>query len=202
MKSRMNPPLQVGDRIVCYHMEGETAVSPGTEGVVTKITRDPFEARDESIIGVKWDNGSTLNLITTTDMWKMVEKKNIEEQARSQEWDFFSKHPEIFEYFDWRWFRDYLKLVQESGIVNMFEAAPLIYSGREHIDRYHGEGKEDDESFQELLDNADEAKDKFIVNLIDYMQAKDMDVDNMDKINSLARTFSKGLLGAYINFYR
>lgn len=198
----MNPPLQVGDRIICYHMEGETAVSPGTEGVVTKITRDPFEDTEESIINVKWDNGSNLNLITSTDMWKLVEKKNIEEQNRSQEWNFYSKHPEIFEYFDWRWFRDYLKLVQESGIVNMFEAAPLIYSGREHIDRYHGEGREDDESFQELLDNADEAKDKFIVNLIDYMQAKNMDVDNMDKINSLARTFSKGLLGAYINFYR
>ena len=202
MKGKMNPPLEVGDRIVCYHMEGESSVPPGTEGIVTKISKDPFEVQDENIINVKWDNGSNLALITSTDAWKLVERKNIEEQTQVRGWSFFEKNPDLFEYFDWRWFRNYLKLVQDSGIVNMLEAAPLVYSGRDHIDRYYGEGREDDESFQKLLDSADEAKDKFIVNLLDYMQAKDLDVDNMDKVNSLAKGFSKALLGAYINFYR
>lgn len=202
MKGKMNPPLEVGDKIVCYHMEGESAVPPGTEGIVTKISRDPFEVKDENIINVKWDNGSSLALITSTDAWKLVERKNIEEQRDVRGWSFFEKNPDLFEYFDWRWFRDYLKLVQDSGIVNMLEAAPFVYSGREHIDRYHGEGREDDESFQKLLDSADEAKDKFIVNLLDYMQAKDLDVDDIDRVNTYARMFSKALLGAYMTFYR
>lgn len=201
MKGKMNPPLKVGDRIICYHMEGESGVTPGTEGTVTKISRDPFEDRDESIIGVDWDNGSRLALITTTDAWKLIERKNIEEQTR-RGWDFYENNPEIFEHFDWRFFRNYLKLVQQSGIVNMLEAAPYVYSGREHIDRYFGEGREDDEDFQKLLDSADEAKDKFIVNLMDYLQSKNIELDDMDKINSFARTFSKKLLGAYMAFYR
>lgn len=205
MKAKMNPPLEVGDKIVCYHMEGETSVEPGTTGTVTKISRDPFEVRDESIINVDWDNGSKLALITSTDAWKLVERKKLDEQVNQVVgWDFFEKNPDVFKYFDWRWFRDYLKLVQDSGIVNMFQAAPFIYSGKEHIDRYYGEGREDDEVFQKLLDAADESKDKFISNIFDYIQDKDIDVslDDMGKINSLARKFSKGLLGAYINFYR
>jgi len=204
MKAKMNPPLEVGDKIVCYHMEGETSVEPGTTGTVTRITRDPFEVRDESIINVDWDNGSKLALITSTDAWKLIDRKKIDEQVNfTSEWDFFEKNPDIFQYFDWRWFRDYLKLVQDSGIVNMLGAAPFLYSGKEHIDRYYGEGREDDEVFQKFLDAADESKNKFISNIFDYIQDKDIDVslDDMDKINSLARKFSKGLLGVYINFY-
>jgi len=204
MKAKINPPLEVGDKIVCYHMEGETSVEPGTTGTVTRITRDPFEVSGESIINVNWDNGSKLALITRTDAWKLIDRKKIDEQVNlNSGWDFFEKNRDVFEYFDWRWFRDYLKLVQDSGIVNMLSAAPFIYSGKEHIDRYYGEGREDDEVFQKLLDAADESKDKFISNIFDYIQDKDIDVslDDMDKINSLARKFSEALLGAYINFY-
>ena len=42
MKGQLNPELKVGDRIMCLYMEGETSVTPGTYGEVTKITRDPF----------------------------------------------------------------------------------------------------------------------------------------------------------------
>ena len=74
MKGPLNPPLEVGDRVICYHMEGETSVSPGTKGVVTSITVDPFEplTDDEKIISVDWDNGSHLALITSTDAWKKI----------------------------------------------------------------------------------------------------------------------------------
>ena len=34
MKNTLNPELKVGDKIICYHMEGETSVSPGTTGTV------------------------------------------------------------------------------------------------------------------------------------------------------------------------
>lgn len=69
MKGEINPELKVGDRIILYHMEGETTVPPGSEGVVSKIGRDPFD-KDAQIINVKWDNGSQLALLSTSDFWK------------------------------------------------------------------------------------------------------------------------------------
>jgi CYTH domain-containing protein len=45
----LNPELKIGDRIVCFAMEDEVSVPPGTKGTVTKVQRDPFE-EDEKII--------------------------------------------------------------------------------------------------------------------------------------------------------
>lgn len=202
MSREINPKLVVGDRVMILHMEGETSVPPGTQGTVRKVGRDPFESVDSDIIMVNWDNGSQLSIVSATDAWKKLPKETIEEaRGVDSRFEFFKQNTDIFDYFDWRWFRNYLKLVQDSGIVNMFAAHPLIYSGREHIERYYGEGREEDESMEKLLDAADEAKDKFISSLIDYMREKNMDVDDMSKVNSMANKFAKGLLGAYIQFY-
>lgn len=94
--------------------------------------------------------------------------------------------------------------MRDSGIVNMFGAAPLIYAGREHLERYYGEGREDDEIFQELLEMADEARHKLVQGILNYIQEKkpNMDLDDMDKINSMARKFAGELLGAWILFGR
>lgn len=202
MKGPMNPELNVGDRVVIYYMEKESSVPPGTFGTVKKIERDPFEAEGEKLISVKWDNGSSLAIVTSTDRWKKVPTESIEEQTRSNEYNFYSKYPDVFDHFDWRWFREYLKKIQESGIINMLEASPLIYSGKEHIDRYYGEGREDDETFQEVLEMSDESKDKLIQGILDYMAAKNKEFDDMDEVNRLARKFSKELLGVYMTFYR
>lgn len=74
MKGPLNAPLNVGDEIVCYYMEYETSVSPGTKGVVTKIQKDPFESDEDAlIISVNWENGSKLSLISQTDAWKKIQ---------------------------------------------------------------------------------------------------------------------------------
>lgn len=197
MKSITNAPLSVGDRIMCLYMEGETSVTPGTLGEVTGISKDPFEP-DSDIISVKWDNGSSLSLLTVTDAWKKIVEEKINEQRDAVE--SFKRNKDIFKHFDWRFFRDFLFKMRDTGIVNMFGAAPLIYAGKDHIDRYYGEGREDEEKFQEFLEDADKAKNIFVANLIDYMVSKNMDVDNMDLVNSKAREISKKLLDIYISF--
>jgi len=78
----INPELKEGDRIVCYSMEDEVSVPPGTKGTVTKVQKDPFE-KDENIISVKWDNGSTLSLLSGVDKWKLVKQK-IQEQPNRE----------------------------------------------------------------------------------------------------------------------
>jgi polyphosphate kinase 2 len=68
----INPELKVGDRVVCYYMEGENTVVPvGTTGTVKKIVTVPFGMGVQ--YSVKWDNGSSLDLIPETDAWDFEE---------------------------------------------------------------------------------------------------------------------------------
>lgn len=195
MKGPLNPPLNVGDIVVCYHMDGETSVVPGTKGKVRSISRDPFEPEGELIYNVDWENGSTLGLLSSQDAWKKLEQ--IEEQV-DKNWKFITENPEIYEHFDWKWFREYLKTIRDSGIINMFGASPLLYAGRDHIDRYYGEGREDEEEFQSVLDDAEESKNKIIQGVISYMVANNKNLDDMNLVNSYARNFSQKILGLYI----
>jgi len=200
MKGQLNPPVKPGDKIVCYHMDGETGVPAGTFGVVKTVSRDPFETEtDGQIIGVDWENGSKLSLLTTTDAWKKVVEE-IQEQTGSPEYDFFSRNPEIFENFDYRFFKKYLLKLRESGVINMFQASPFLYSGREWIDRYHGENQEDNEAFQEVLEMAENAKNKMIQGLLKYMESKNMDVDDMSRVNNLINRFAIKINQFYMTF--
>lgn len=199
MRGKLNPDLEQGDKIVCLHMEGELSVPPGTLGTVMRVTRDPFE-KDGKLIEVNWENGSGLSLVSTTDAWKKIESEPHKLNENDANWNFVTTNADVFQYFDWRWFRNYLKILRDSGIINMYESSPLIYSGREHIERYYGEGRENEPEFQELLDNADEAKQKLIEGVVDYMVENGKDLDNIDMVNRFARHFSQKLLGVYITF--
>jgi len=200
MKGQLNPPVKSGDKIVCYHMDGETGVPAGTFGIVRTVTRDPFETdNDGQIIGVDWENGSKLSLLTTTDAWKKVVEE-IQEATGSPEYDFFSKNSEIFENFDYKFLKKYLLKLRDSGVINMFQAAPFLYSGKDWIDRYHGEHQEDNEAFQEMLEMADESKNKMIQGLLKYMESKKIDIDDMDRVNNLMRKFATKINQFYITF--
>ncbi len=195
MKSKnWNPPLKVGDKIVLYHMDGESTVIPGTKGVVIKVSKDPFE-EDSDLITVNWENGSTLSLITSTDAWKKIDE-NIQEQREIT--NFLFKNQDILDNFDWRFLRSFLYKIRESGIVNMFESAPLLFSGKDHIERYYGEGREDEEEFQEVLELADEARDKMIQGTLKYLESKKKDIDDIDQINSIIRRFSQKIVTLYV----
>ena len=137
IKRELNPTLKSGDRIMCLHMDGETSVPMGTTGTVRDVVRDPFEDNGQ-IINVKWDNDSTLSLVSVTDQWIKEPVDKLQEQLDSG-YDFFQKNSEIFDNFDYRFLNIYLKKLRDAGPVNMFESTPFLYSGREWIDRYHGE---------------------------------------------------------------
>jgi hypothetical protein len=198
MKGPLNPELKVDDVIMLLHMEKETGVPPGTIGVVTSITRDPWQD-DSKLISVKWENGSNLNLVTAKDMWLKTQNDNIQEQRTdNQSWDYITKNADVFENFDWKWLEKFLYKLRDTGIVNMYGSSQLLYAGSEHIERYYGEGKEDDEEFQEFLELADEAKNKITQGVIKYMNANGKDLDDMSVVNRYARHFSEKILGLYI----
>jgi hypothetical protein len=82
----------------------------------------------------------------------------------------------------------------------MFQAGPFLYSGKEWIDRYHGENQEDNEAFQKVLELADESKDKLIQGLLKYMGSKNLDMDDMNNVNGLARRFATKIVQLYMTF--
>ena len=198
IKRELNPSVSKGDRVMCLHMDGETSVPPMTLGTVIRTAIDPFES-DSKIIAVDWDNGSNLSLLSATDSWVKDTTTPITEQ---NEYAFFGNNPEIFENFNWRFFRDYLLKVKKSGVINMLQAPPFLYSGREWIDRYYGENQEDNESFQEVLEMAEESKNELITGIIKYLESNDIDIDfdDMGRFNQYVRKFSNKLLLLYVNF--
>lgn len=205
MKGQLNPPLKEGDVVVCYHMDGETSVPPGTRGTVRSLSRDPFEPAGELIYNVNWENGSTLGLLSTTDAWKKVEEKPKEKVQESKgtglpSYDYFSQNPEVFENFDWRFLREFLKKLRDAGPVNMFESTPFLYSGKDWIDRYYGEGQEDNDDFQEVLEMADEAKNKMVQGVLKYMKSEGIEIE-LEKVNRLVQNFAKKILQLYISFF-
>lgn len=198
-KKEINPQVNKGDRIMCLHMDGETSVPMGTTGTVRSVVRDPFEV-DELIINVDWDNGNKLGLLSTTDTWVKISQEKLEESKSDYtSFNFFSENPEIFENFDWRFLRDFLYKLRESSVVNMHQAEPFLYSGEDWIERYYGEGKEEDENFQELLSVANEAKDKMVQGVLKYMESKNMEID-LDKVNRLVSKFAREIVNLYIAF--
>jgi hypothetical protein len=203
-KKEINPKLKVGDRIVCYHMDGEYArVPPYTEGTVTKIQRDPFEPNENDlIISVDWDNGSKLALVSATDSW-ILSKNQIGEaktNTLSNEYNFFADNPEIFENFDWKFLRDYLSKVRKASPVNMFQSGPFLYSGKKWIDRYYGEDLEDNEDFQDVLSNAEEAKDKMVHGTIKWMESQGMEIE-LDAVNRTIGRLATKIVQLYMTFY-
>jgi hypothetical protein len=143
-----------------------------------------------------------LGLLSATDRWIKEEPKPIEEaktNTLSTEYNFFSDNPEIFENFDWRFLRKFLMKLREASPVNMFESAPFLYSGKEWIERYYGEDEEDNDTFQEILEMADESKNKMIQGVMKYMDSKDMEIE-LEKVNRLMRKFSVDILQLYMSF--
>jgi hypothetical protein len=195
----INPEVKTGDRIICYHMESELSVPPGTKGTVVRVSRDPFESNDEKIVEVKWDNGSKLSLLSSQDIWKL-DKKNIREAVQAPpEYDYFKQNPEIFVNYDWRFLKKYLYLLRDTGLVNMFEASPFLFSGKEWIDRYYGEGREDDEKFQKFLDESEIAKNKMIQGTLKYMESKGKEIE-IEEVNRILRRMAQKMVQLYVTF--
>lgn len=196
----INPEVKPGDRIVLWQMEDEISVPAGTKGTVKKVQTDPFD-KDSLIINVDWDNGSSLALLSGVDKWKLVKPKITEQVDADPHASFMARNRAIRRAMDLPYFREYFKTLQKSGITNMFGASPFVYTDSKHLERYHGENREDDENFQALMNIQDETRAKFLSQMIDYANQNNIDLEDDYKINRLAQTLSKKLLEFYMTFY-
>jgi len=63
-----------------------------------------------------------------------------------------------------------------------------------------GEHQEDNEAFQEVLEMAEESKHKMIQGLMKYMESKNLDFEDMGRVNSLMHKFAIKINQLYVTF--
>jgi hypothetical protein len=192
----INPELQVDDRVMLLHMEGEM-MSPGSKGTVIKVSRDPFE-KDGVIYSVRWEDGSQLSLLSVTDAWKKIEpiQENSFDKAK-----WFIDNKTIVENFNTRFLGQYLEKVRESGITNMFGASPYLYLGKERIEhefKYKDIG--DEESFEEVLELADKAQHEMVKGVMKVLEKEGKEMD-INVINRYIQRYATLMLNYWIKIH-
>lgn len=169
MANDVNPKLKGGDNIILIYMKDPYSPIPGgTKGVVEYISKDPYDEGEE-IISVKWENGRSLSLVSSEDMWIKEKdlKVNIKEQI-NPELDGLISLKDIFKYSNEKIFFDFLSKIRESGIVNMFESGQFLFSGPQYLKKFLEfeeikSGREYDEDMvEELMDMSQKTRDEFI----------------------------------------
>ena len=94
--SKLNPKLEVGDRIVLLHMgDPYSAVKPGTAGTVIGIQKIPFSDYSDYNYQMDWDTGSTLSLEPDVDNW--VLKSDFDEKKKPTLGESVKNEWEIYE---------------------------------------------------------------------------------------------------------
>lgn len=199
----INPKLKVGDRVQILHMEDEMdSVPMGTWGEVTRVSN----VMGEDIYGVKWDNGQSLNILSTTDVWDTEEnrgkfkKKKITEQGEIDRHHNLYRNIDVFTNFKMRYLHEYLKKVRDCGVVNMFQAAPLLYMGKDRMEHMFKFQDIENDICDEVLDMANIAQAEMIAGVIKTLESKGKE-DSLENINSYLRRYSQKVLENYINLF-
>jgi hypothetical protein len=201
--SQLNPKLEPGDRIVLLHMDDPySAIRMGTKGTVLKIVTLPFGMGYQ--YNIKWDNGSTLDLLPDTDSWILATdvkpKTNLTTEEFGNELKTLSKHKDIIKNMDYRPVLDYLKLVQESGLVNMLQAMPFLMTDSHDLHKliYKFDGEPDD--YPELFENVDNVKQILVSETIRIMEENNMEFNDIT-INRVFQKVCKAVMEMYVSLY-
>jgi len=201
--SQLNPKLEPGDRIVLLHMDDPySAIRMGTKGTVLKMVTLPFGMGYQ--YNIKWDNGSTLDLLPDTDSWILATdvkpKTNLTTEEFGNELKTLSKHKDIIKNMDYRPVLDYLKLVQESGLVNMLQAMPFLMTDSHDLHKliYKFDGEPDD--YPELFENVDNVKQILVSETIRIMEENNMEF-NDTTINRVFQKVCKAVMEMYVSLY-
>jgi hypothetical protein len=106
--------------------------------------------------------------LSCRDVYRVI-KDTIKEQAEDYgiskdeaQIDFLIQNRDLRKNFNRDLIFNYLNKLRESGVVNMYESPKFLYSGRDWIDRYHGENPPNQEAFEEVLEMADNVKSELI----------------------------------------
>jgi len=192
MKKGLNPKLDVGDRIILVHMDGED-VGPGTKGEVIKIEKIPsFGSSVDYQYRVNWfDDGgkviSTLSLLPDVDGWLLDEEKGDIQEINFKSLDDLISKGDFLACFSKRDLDEvykFLELERRIGSHNMaMEGGKFLLMGPDYIrdffklQSYHREPDEDKQILiDKLVDRAQDMYDLFVRASIKYLENKDREI--------------------------
>jgi hypothetical protein len=196
---KMNPELEVGDRIVLLAMSGEDLIA----GIKGTVTRKSFVI-DQIQYSMDWDNGSKLALLANEDKYmllKDLEDRKAKKRGNITEMDAKVIHDnrEIFENFNMNLLWKYYKALQKSGITNMLQSSQYFYLGKERI-AHEFHYKETNEHFDDVLEMADEVKNNLISGVMKIMDKKNGDYD-ISRISSMVNRYSSKIVSLIVKIY-
>ena len=200
MKSKLNPKLKEGDRIVLIDMTDEPTLSFGDKGTFTGV----HKGGGFNQYKVKWDKGGSLYMLDD-DKWmkeedfnEMIERKKNRNIQESQISD-LSDDSFLLKHFNMLFLKRYLNKLRESSVVNMFAAAPYLYIGKERLAHEH-KYSDTNESFDELLDMADQAQREMVSGVISILEEEDKELSS-ENINSKLKRYSPKIIKFYAKYY-
>lgn len=186
--SLLNPELNVGDRVVIMDMSGESGIKPGMGGDVRRITKVFGTTQYE----IKWDDGSSLQILSDVDKWMKEEdwerlKNRRNKVNESIDPDFARKNKNLVQDFEMAKMHKFYNALRISSVVNMWGAAPYFWMGKDRIAHQHFyEEMQDDraEEFEKVLDSADEIKNILISGTIKTLEreGKEVTLDSVKRI--------------------
>jgi hypothetical protein len=179
MKRDKNPELKKGDRIILINMPGESLFA-GTKGIVEKIEKVPsFGGQEGYQYRISWvdddDNViSTLSLLPNEDSWLLdpeYNQNNLNE-ARITDIDALIKRADwlkLFKRADLKYILEYLELIRQSGVVNMFQSGQFLgqtgYYMRKFFEFYalqNNLDENDEELYEKIVEMSDKVRDIMI----------------------------------------
>jgi hypothetical protein len=200
MKPKLNPSLKEGDRIVLINMTDEPTLSFGDKGTFMGVHRGGGFNQYK----VKWDKGGSLYMLDD-DKWmkeedfnEMMEKKKNRNIQESQISD-LSDDSFLLKHFNMLFLKRYLNKLRESSVVNMFAAAPYLYIGKERLAHEH-KYSDTNESFDEVLDMADQAQREMVNGVISILEEEDKELSS-ENINSKLKRYSPKIIKFYAKYY-
>jgi hypothetical protein len=208
----INPELEIGQEVILLHMEDETSIPPGTKG---KVVAKSVVFGDAQYT-VKWENGSQLAIISSCDLWDTpenmakrkkrvqeieIKKKSITEVDEFERSKKLIKNIDVFNHFNMRFLNQYLKMVRESGIVNMFGASPYLYLGKDRIEHeFKYKDIHNEEAFEQVLENANQAQAEMIDGVINVLNSEGKE-ESLENINRYIQRYAQKVLLNYIHLF-
>ena len=187
--SLLNPELNVGDRVVIMDMSGESGIKPGMGGDVRRITKVFGTTQYE----IKWDDGSSLQILSDVDKWMKEEdwerlKNRRKKVDESIDPDFARKNKNLVQDFEMAKMHKFYNALRISSVVNMWGAAPYFWMGKDRIAHQHFYDEMSDdkaEAFEKVLDSADEIKDIIIRGTLKTLEREGKEV-TLDAVKRVA----------------
>lgn len=218
MSKKKNPELKEGDHIVLIYMPGES-IDTGTKGIVKGIDKTPsFGGSTDFQYRVEWlddDNKviSTLSLLPGVDSWifdpkftknDLNENRNrvitdLDELIRRHEWS------RLFKKSDLKYVMEFLELIRQLGVVNMFQSGQFLGQTKEYMAKYFDLYRmqrelddKDEELIEKIMEMAENVRNIMISAAITDLERNNKEITGKsatNRVNRLATEIVKHFMG-------